>query len=147
MYTSMKSDVILEKEGAKMIQEGLRADQIARKIYADEMDVRRWAKKHRLGKRLDENEGCTTRQATPEELAGTEGTLPEGASPQKAKPARQERTAPPPKVAGEMEKTQAYLIVMKDVIEQSRHLHTLETFIQKQLENMAKRDEGGRKDG
>ena len=53
---------------ARMIEEGLSAWQIGEKLGAAEMEVRLWAKKHRLGKRLEENEGCVTRKATEEEL-------------------------------------------------------------------------------
>ena len=53
---------------ARMIEAGLSAWQIGEKLGVAEMEVRRWAKKHRLGKRLEENEGCVTRKATEEEL-------------------------------------------------------------------------------
>lgn len=59
----------------KMIGEGLQAATIATRTGTDEMEVRRWAKRHRLGKKLEENEGCVTRKATAAELSAAEALI------------------------------------------------------------------------
>lgn len=59
----------------KMIGEGLQAATIATRTGTDEMEVRRWAKRHRLGKKLEENEGCVTRKATAAELSAAEAMI------------------------------------------------------------------------
>lgn len=85
------------RAAGRMIKEGLRAAQIGDRLGTDEMKVRRWAKRHKLGKKLEKNEGCVTRKATKKELSEAFG-----ATPQRRRVA--EPVAITPKVAGEKER-------------------------------------------
>lgn len=146
---------------ARMIEAGLSAWQIGEKLGVAEMEVRRWAKKHRLGKRLEENEGCVTRRATAEELSegaarpmgkaahwpeepedpgadwrsgADDGAPPAAETEAPVEPSMQETAADTEAVAAvREEKAAAYRVVVADLREEMEALTEMVRFFRRRL--------------
>ena len=153
-----------DQEAAKMVREGLQAAQIGERLGIGEMEVRRWAKRHRLGKQLEANEGCVTRQATPEELREAEAlSLPKrrkemepvAIQPKEVKkaPVIVMKAAKPVGLAAfpcgrengkaAAEKAAAYRTVLEDVGAEVEELQHLGGFLQRRMERYERSEEDG----
>ena len=116
----------------EMIRDGFSAYQIGLQLGLMDAEVRSIAKKHRLGKQLMANEGCTVRQATAEELAAYGADKKPNA--QKSKP-----ELPEPKLELEVEPNEelrnAYQIVRDDIQRLRQTLNTTEKFLALRLDS------------
>lgn len=151
-----------DQEAAKMVRKGFQAAQIGERLGLDEMEVRRWAKRHRLGKQLEMNEGCVTRQATPEELREAEAMSlskrrkemePVAIQPKEAKevPVIMMKAAKPVGLAAfpfkrrnekaAEEKAAAYRMVLDDVGAEEEELRRLGGFLRRRMERYERREE------
>lgn len=124
------AEVVDDRKVIELIRDGLSAYQISLRLDLKDTDVRSIAKRHKLGKQLMMNEGCTIRQATAEELAAY-GADKKSAD-QKSKPEPKPKL---PKPDPNEELRKAYRIVRDDIQSLRQTLDAVEKFLSLRLDN------------
>ena len=123
-----------DKKVIKMIRDGLSAYQISLQLNLADAEVRSIAKRHRLGRRLMQNEGCTVRQATAEELAAY-GANKKPAAPKLNPELLEPKPKSDPEVDPNEELQNAYQLVQEDIVRLKRLLNVADQFLSLRLDN------------
>ena len=123
-----------DKKVIKMIRDGLSAYQISLQLNLVDAEVRSIAKRHRLGRRLMQNEGCTVRQATAEELAAY-GANKKPAAPKLNPELLEPKPKSDPEVDPNEELQNAYQLVQEDIVRLKRLLNAADQFLSLRLDN------------